>query len=137
MMNELVIGVGCERGISSESVLQGIRKIVAERDCSITRVSELATIDLKEDETGLREAARQLNLPIRFYSSEVLSAVEDIPNPSSVVEECVGTPGVAEAAAMKASGNTTLLAEKTVLRPDKYALTLSIAEMTSGGVAHE
>lgn len=137
MASDLVLGMGCERGISSESVIQGIRKILAERDFPISRVSELTTIDLKQDETGLRQAARQLNLPIRFYTSEVLSAVEDIPNPSSVVEECVGTPGVAEAAAMKASGNTTLLMEKKVLRPEEYALTLSIAEMTSGGVTHE
>lgn len=137
MASDLVLGMGCERGISSKSVIQGIRKILAERDFPISRVSELTTIDLKQDETGLRQAARQLNLPIRFYTSEVLSAVEDIPNPSSVVEECVGTPGVAEAAAMKASGNTTLLMEKKVLRPEEYALTLSIAEMTSGGVTHE
>jgi precorrin-4 C11-methyltransferase len=44
-----------------------------------------------------------------------LAQIRDIPNPSPVVEQCVGTPGVAEPAALLAAGAERLLVEKQVV----------------------
>jgi cobalt-precorrin 5A hydrolase / precorrin-3B C17-methyltransferase len=72
-------------------------------------VVALASIDVKNDESGLLEAAEKLDVPIHFHSAENLRAVET-PNPSEVVREAVGTPSVSEAAVI--SSGAELVMEK-------------------------
>ena len=92
----LVVGVGCSRGAAAEEILTLLRSSLDEAGLSEKSVSALASIDVKQDEAGLLEAAERLGVPLRFYPAEELGAVET-PNPSSVVRDAVGTPSVAEA----------------------------------------
>jgi cobalt-precorrin 5A hydrolase / precorrin-3B C17-methyltransferase len=98
----LWVGIGCERGTSQQLITQAIQHA-----CSIGHLSEdaiagIATIDLKADEVGLLELCQERNLPLRYYPAELLRSVA-VPNPSLVVETEVGTPSVAEAAAILAA----------------------------------
>jgi precorrin-4 C11-methyltransferase len=113
----LVLGVGCERGLPAAALEDGLDRFLRRhrfaRDC----IATLATVDLKADEEGVLELARRHGWQTVFYSAEELAAV-GVPNPSEVVARCVGTPGVAEPAALLAAGGegaAPLLVEKEVV----------------------
>ena len=105
----LVAGVGCSRGVGSGEILDLLNRSLEEAGLSEKSVAALASVEAKSDEAGLLEAAKELGVPLRFYTAEELSAME-VPNPSLVVRDAVGTPSVAEASVL-ASG-AELIVEK-------------------------
>jgi cobalt-precorrin 5A hydrolase / precorrin-3B C17-methyltransferase len=105
----LVAGVGCSRGVDADEIFDLLHRSFAEARLSEKSVVALASIDVKNDESGLLEAAEKLDVPIHFHSAENLRAVET-PNPSEVVREAVGTPSVSEAAVI--SSGAELVMEK-------------------------
>ncbi|HZV05295.1 MAG TPA: precorrin-4 C(11)-methyltransferase [Gemmataceae bacterium] len=111
----LALGVGCERGISTEALADGLVRFLHEHRVARASIHMLASVDLKEDETALLELAKRHDWQTAFYSPDELARVSGIRNPSPVVEKCVGTPGVAEPAALLAAGAPCLLVEKQVV----------------------
>jgi cobalt-precorrin 5A hydrolase / precorrin-3B C17-methyltransferase len=105
----LVAGVGCSRGVRAEEILGLLYRSLEEAGLSAKSVASLASVEAKSDEAGLLEAAGKLGVPLRFQAAQELSAIE-VPNPSSVVNDAVGTPSVAEASVL-ASG-AKLLSDK-------------------------
>ncbi|WP_405393768.1 precorrin-3B C(17)-methyltransferase [Microbispora hainanensis] len=99
----LVVGVGASRGVAAEEVLALIREALADAGLSPRSVVRLATADVKADEAGIVEAARTLGVPLVTHPAERLARVE-VPHPSEVVRRAVGTPSVAEAAALAGGG---------------------------------
>ncbi|MEM9452510.1 MAG: precorrin-3B C(17)-methyltransferase [Cyanobacteria bacterium P01_E01_bin.6] len=100
----LWIGVGCERGTPREVIEYGIQQACQSTHFAEGAIAGLATIDLKADETGLVELCRDREWPLRCFPADLLRKVE-VPTPSSIVNEEVGTPSVAEAAALIAAIN--------------------------------
>lgn len=98
----LWIGIGCERGIQADLLEQALLQVLAENELAWESIAGLASVELKQDEVGLNELASKFDLPIEFFSAETLAAIE-VPNPSSIVNRAVGTPSVAEAAAIQAA----------------------------------
>ena len=105
----LVVGVGCSRGAEVEEILDLVSTSLREASLSEKSVAALASIDVKSDEAGLLAAAERLGVEVRFYAAGQLASV-DVPNPSVVVENAVGTPSVAEAAVLVSGAD--LLVEK-------------------------
>ncbi|WP_226873495.1 precorrin-3B C(17)-methyltransferase [Microbispora sitophila] len=99
----LVVGVGASRGAAAEEILALIRDALAEAGLSPRSVVRLATADVKADEGGIVAAARALGVPLVTHPAERLAGVE-VPHPSEVVRRAVGTPSVAEAAALADGG---------------------------------
>ncbi|WLW56045.1 precorrin-3B C(17)-methyltransferase [Streptomyces sp. YU58] len=99
----LVVGVGASKGAPVEEVLGLVRAALADAGLSVRSVAELATVDAKAEEPGIVEAAEQLGVPLVTYSAEELAAVT-VPNPSEAPLAAVGTPSVAEAAALVRGG---------------------------------
>ncbi len=95
----LWVGIGCERGSSRELIETAIREVFKEYGLAEDAIAGIATIDIKADEVGLVELCQSRNLPFKTFTADVLKTVI-VPNPSSVVEREVGTPSVAEAAAL-------------------------------------
>ncbi|WRH67339.1 MAG: cobalamin biosynthesis protein [Planktothrix sp. GU0601_MAG3] len=81
---------------------------------------------------GLVELCQAKDWPLRTFSSEILRAVQ-VPNPSAGVTKAVGTPSVAEAAALQAAGVKTLLVSKQIYRVSTpqigQAVTVAIAQV--------
>lgn len=101
----LAIGLGCERGTSADEVRTLIDETLAENGLSPQAIGCFASIDLKED-----EAAFSALSPMRFFSTQELNAQSSrIARPSEVVRAEVGTPSVAEAAALAAAGPASQL----------------------------
>ncbi|MDB5539876.1 MAG: cobalt-precorrin hydrolase [Devosia sp.] len=106
----LVAGVGCERGAEAEEVIALIDFALAKQNLAAQSLAAIASIDIKADEPALLEAARHFQVPLRLFSAAELSQERyRLKSPSDYVEETVGTPSVAEAAALKAG---PLLVEK-------------------------
>ncbi len=106
----LRLGIGASRGVTAEEVLQLIRSTLTESGLAEGSIGEIATVEAKADEPGLLEAARTLGVALTIHSAAALAAV-DVPHPSEVVRQAVGTPSVAEAAAL-AEGGELLVAKR-------------------------
>ncbi|MFE5846167.1 precorrin-3B C(17)-methyltransferase [Streptomyces niveus] len=99
----LVVGVGASRGVGVDEVYGLVVDVLRDAGLSALSVGELATVDAKADEPGIVGAAAELGVPVRTYPADVLASV-DVPNPSDAPLAAVGTPSVAEAAALAAAG---------------------------------
>jgi cobalt-precorrin 5A hydrolase/precorrin-3B C17-methyltransferase len=111
----LVVGVGSSRGVSAHEVEELIRAVLGDAGLAEASVRALATVDLKAAEPGILAVAERRGWPLLTYSAQAL-ATEPVPNPSEVVRAAVGTPSVAEAAALRAARGAgrgaTLIATK-------------------------
>ncbi|MEU6684807.1 precorrin-3B C(17)-methyltransferase [Streptomyces sp. NPDC046832] len=112
----LVVGVGASRGAPTEEVLGLVEDALREAGLSVASVAELATVDAKAEETGIVEAARRLGVPLVTYSAQELAGV-DVPNPSDAPLAAVGTPSVAEAAALFGGGELLVPKRKSAASP--------------------
>ncbi|MGW0293826.1 precorrin-3B C(17)-methyltransferase [Streptomyces tuirus] len=112
----LVIGVGASRGAPVEEVLGLVEEALREAGLSVASVAELATVEAKAEEAGIVEAARRLGVPLVTYSAEELAGV-DVPNPSDAPLAAVGTPSVAEAAALVGGGELLVPKRKSAASP--------------------
>ena len=124
----LWIGIGCERGVSKKLVAAAIEQVCQRYHLATAAIAGIASIDLKADEWGIVEFCQEYKLPFKTFRAEELALVE-VPNPSQVVAQEVGTPSVAEAAALLASQAETLLVSKQIVKlpGETGAVTLAIA----------
>lgn len=108
----LVVGVGSASDVSRTAVTRLLASLDEEHGLDPRAVRAFATVDRKAGERGIVEAVQDHGfwhsadggvLPLLDYPPEVLAAVE-VPNPSEVVRAEIGTPSVAEAAALHAAG---------------------------------
>ncbi|CAM5332032.1 precorrin-3B C(17)-methyltransferase [Streptomyces sp. NPDC007110] len=100
----LVVGVGASRGAPADEVLTLVRDALRDAGLSAASVAELATVDAKAGEPGIVEAAARLGVPLVTHAPERLAAVP-VPHPSDAPLAAVGTPSVAEAAALIGGGD--------------------------------
>lgn len=111
----LIVGVGCRRGASPEKIVSAVLKAIKEVGADTGQVRILASADIKAGEAGLLEAARVLDLPIRFIRSEEIRSSTRAFGRSEFVEEKVNLPAVAEAAALLGGRSARLILEKKIL----------------------
>lgn len=123
----LVAGIGCNRNTPRQEIKELLLQTLADHDLALGSLTGLASIDVKDDEVGLLELARELNLPLRFFNREELNQVKTIQNPSEMVEKHVGVKSVCEAAAILASNQGRLIVPKKNTRN----VTVAIAAINS------
>ena len=107
----LHLGVGCRRGCSPLGIQKHIFRTLENTGLSPLSLKSVSTIDLKKDEPLIHELVRDNNTELHIYTAEELQGIE-VPNPSAKVLDVTSIPGVAEACALKTSGNTRLVLEK-------------------------
>jgi cobalt-precorrin 5A hydrolase/precorrin-3B C17-methyltransferase len=126
----LVIGIGCNRGVSCSKIEEAITQVLLEHRLSIKSIRNIATIDLKSDEQGLLDFARKCKLPVEFFTSEALSQVKFPSAPSATTFKWVGTPAVCEPAALLSSGSINLVVPKVKLGD----VTIAVARVSFDGI---
>ncbi len=120
----LAVGIGCERGTDPAEVRGLISSILAQHNLSPHAVSCFASIDLKMDEPAIHGLSS-----VTYFTAAELSAYSDkVATPSSYVADTVGTPSVAEAAALAAAGPG---AELIVTKTKSKRATLAVARAPS------
>lgn len=107
----LHLGVGCRRGCSPLGIQKHIFRTLENTGLSPLSLKSVSTIDLKKDEPLIHELVGDNNTELHIYTAEELQVIE-VPNPSAKVLDVTNIPGVAEACALKTSGNTRLVLEK-------------------------
>lgn len=119
----LCLGIGCRKGVSGSVIVERVRSLFQEQELPLASLWAMGTVQAKEGESGLREAAAALGVPLRFFPPLVLDAV-NVPNPSARASEAVGTASVSEAAALLLAGARELFMEKQKLGDVTLALAL-------------
>lgn len=132
-MRRVIVGLGCDRGAAVATVCEAVDRALALAGLEPTAVAAIATIDRKRDEGAILALAAKRGWTLHFFSAEALAGVA-VPSPSETVRRHMGTPSVAEAAALLAAGAD---AEALVLEKHKHRgadgkhATVSIAKRTS------
>ncbi len=112
-MTQVVIGIGCDRGTCVETLQSAVDHALARVNLALGAISGIATIDKKSDEQAILLLAQRHGWPLHFFTAHELAQVE-VPSPSETVRKYMGTPAVAEAAALLAANThmDDLLLEK-------------------------
>lgn len=97
---EVTVGVGCDRGAALETVAACVD--AALKQLGSVQVRMLASVTQKQDEPGILTLAALRGWPTRFYPASELAEIP-VANPSETVRQVLGTPAVAEAAALRAA----------------------------------
>lgn len=96
----LAVGIGCERGTVPAEVKALLKETLTKYDIAEQSIFLYGSIDLKEDEPAINQFDN-----VHYFTAEQLKReIPRLANPSAIVEEEVGTPSVAEAAALALVG---------------------------------
>lgn len=119
------IGIGCRRGKTFEEIRDLAAHVLEENGIDISEVGCVASIDIKQDEEGLKQYASYLRVPFITFDAELLKKAEGDFESSEFVEKTAGVDNVCERAAILAAGPTAKLA---VTKTAKNGMTIAIAE---------
>ncbi len=123
----LWVGIGCERGTSKQLIKTAIETIFDRNHLATEAIAGITTIDLKADEIGILELCQDWNIPLITFAAEELAKIE-VPTPSKIVSQEVGTPSVAEASAILAAHNPLIVSKQIFKQESKLgAVTVAIA----------
>jgi cobalt-precorrin 5A hydrolase len=126
-VRDLVVGVGCRRGASSEAILEAVDQALACRNLSWDRVRSLATGSPKRREAGLLEAAASRGVPlIVVHHLELRSRRRGVHR--TAASRRIGLPALSQPAALAAGRRTKCLLNRFRHGP----VMLSIAQECCG-----
>ncbi|HZU74740.1 MAG TPA: precorrin-3B C(17)-methyltransferase [Acidimicrobiales bacterium] len=118
----LVLGIGTSSGADPAATSALVDSALAEAGLDPHSVAAVASIDRKANEPAVVSVAARFGVRLRLFPAGALASVA-VPNPSEVVAAAVGTPSVAEAAAVLAAGpGATLVLPKRRNREATVAL---------------
>lgn len=124
----LIVGLGCRRGIEAEAVKDAVEEALCCAGRSLSSVRLMATVDLRAGEKGVLTAAREMGLPLlSFTRAEIedfyLLRGEEL-SFSQFVFNKIGVGGVCEPVALLAAPAAKLLVKKKALN----GVTAAVAE---------
>ena len=121
----LILGIGCKKDTKTEDILSAIENCLDKNNLDIKSVKKIATVDVKENEQGLINAAKFLNLDLEIVSRDEIKKVQNQFEGSDFVEKTIGVRAVSEPVALLSSaGNGKFLVMKEIYN----GITISIYE---------
>ncbi len=111
----LVVGIGCRKGVSAETIERVVDLLFREWNLSPEGMAACASIDIKKEEEGICQFAAAKDVPFYTYPARVLEETEGEFSSSSFVKQITGVDNVCERAALacvKSLGGGRLLAGK-------------------------
>jgi cobalt-precorrin 5A hydrolase len=131
----IVLGIGCNRGTSTEEIERVIKETLDELQFSLLSVKAVCTIDLKKDEAGLLEVVGKNGWEFITYTADELNKAE-IEAPSDTVFKFTGAYGVSEPAVKLYTGN----GELQLVKKKSGNVTISVGVIQheeTGAVVHD
>ena len=134
----LVAGVGCRRGVSEDHLRELLLHTLEEHGLAAMSLAKIATVDIKADEAGIITLAASLSVPVETFDGAQLNSVAEnqaaigsyasgVHRPTaSAARDLLGVFGVAEPAAMLASGAAGVI----VPRAKSDRATIAVARIT-------
>jgi cobalt-precorrin 5A hydrolase len=120
----LVVGIGCRRGVTANEVIAAIKFVFARYRLSLLSLKQVASVDLKYDEKGLLEATANLKVPITFVTKSEITSLAGQYHESDIVKKKIGVGAVCEPSALIVSGQGKLIVAKQILG----RVTVAVAE---------
>ena len=121
----LILGIGCKKDIKAEDILSAIEDCLDKNNLDIKSVKKVATVDVKENEKGLIDAAKFLNLDLEIISRDEIKKIQNQFEGSDFVEKTIGVRAVSEPVAfLSSTGNGKFL----VMKAKYNGITISIYE---------
>ena len=119
----LVVGIGSRRGVGVPEVEGLLRGTFAAEQLAVGSVRCIATAELKRDEAAIGLLAERLAVPVRYFGADELNGMPG-PSGASESQRLLGIVGVAEPAALLASGGDII-----VPKVRSAAATLAVARI--------
>ena len=107
----LVVGIGANRGVGQNEVMEAVRSGLAEINASIDDVKYFASAIIKENEQGIIDAAASFGKELKFVSHEIINSIKA---PTHSKAKALGLNGVCEPAALALSEEKKLLLKKRI-----------------------
>lgn len=107
----LVVGIGCNRGTPPAEFEEALAELFDELCLSIKSIRNLASIDKKNDETGLLQFGHDNKWSIDFFTKEAINSLNNL-EISFAALKAVGAIGVAEPTALLSAKSNILLSRK-------------------------
>ena len=121
----LILGIGCKKDTKAEDILSAMENCLDKNNLDIKSVKKIATVDVKENEQGLINAAKFLNLDLEIVSRDKIKKIQNQFEGSDFVEKTIGVRAVSEPVALLSSaGNGKFLVMKEIYN----GITISIYE---------
>ncbi|QRM55785.1 cobalamin biosynthesis protein [Sinorhizobium sp. BG8] len=118
----LVLGLGCERGTDAAEVISLAEEALMQGGFLPSDLSLVASLDTRAHEPAMRAAAGHFGIPfITFDAARLEQETSRLASPSTVVFAHTGCHGVAEGAALAASGPSGRLAVTKIRSPHATA----------------
>ncbi|UTC62855.1 cobalt-precorrin 5A hydrolase [Treponema sp. OMZ 787] len=118
----LNLGIGLKKGVDKETLAETVRLALDSINKDLKAVKAIASIELKQNEKGLLDFAKELNISPVFFSESQIEKIEDNFEKSDFVKKTVGVYNVSAPSAF-------LLGGKIILDKFKHeGVTVSAAE---------
>lgn len=118
----IVAGIGCRRETTKQKIDMALRKLLKEYGLQPEDVVKLASIDLKKEEPGILELAKEYQIPFYTYSPSELQEVKGEISASDFVRKVTGVDNVCERAARLCAPEGNLLQPKRIVDGITFAL---------------
>ena len=105
----IVLGIGCKKGTPEEDIERAVLEALGQHGIDIKTVSEIATIDIKQNEEGLCKFAEKYSLTLKTFTAEELMKVSGDFESSDFVRETTGADNVCERSAVLCSGGKLVI----------------------------
>lgn len=125
----IVAGIGSKKDVTKDQVLAAICAALTMHGLETSQIEAIAVPELKSDDPGIREAARELGLVVMVVSREDLEreAGRTLSH-SQLSIDATGVPSASEASALSAAGDSArLLGPRIAVGPATCALAISEA----------
>lgn len=101
----IAAGIGCKRGAPASDIEAAIHAALSGAQIGADALDVIATIEAKNDEPGIRAAAKKFGIALIIVPALQLAASTDrVKTHSERVSALIGVGSVAEAAALAAAG---------------------------------
>jgi cobalamin biosynthesis protein CbiG len=111
---KIVLGVGCRKNTSKEEIISAVKKSLEEENIMPEAVRTAASAEIKENEEGLIEAFKELDIPLVFISMDTIRNFCGYSSESSVARKHFDIPGVSEPCAILAGKRAVLIKKRSV-----------------------
>ncbi len=108
-----VIGIGLKKGKTCGEIDEFVSGVLKDADIDVSDVYAACTIDIKENERGLKDFCSKYRLPLITFDAPLLNKAPGSFDPSDFVREVTGTDNVCERAAMLGSDGGEMIVRKT------------------------
>ena len=109
--NGLIVGIGANRGVSKNEVIEAVSSALSEIEAGIDDVKYFSSAVIKENEKGIIDAAASFGKEVTFVPHDLINSISV---PTSSKAKALGLNGVCEPAALTISEEKILVLKKRI-----------------------